>query len=122
MAGLGASIETIELPDEFDVAAAIHKTMMTAGIAEAFAPLYAGAKDVLSPSRYRHRSRMVAGRRAEFIAALTARDRLRRRSLELEPDDRSIRQRPSASPPKRGKRHRQPDHGHHLDTALARRR
>ncbi|MDR3476259.1 MAG: amidase [Devosia sp.] len=77
VASLGNRVETVELGPEFDAAADLHRAIMTAGIAEAFAPIYASAKDVLSPvvTGIIEDGRKLAA--TEFIAALSARDRLR---------------------------------------------
>lgn len=83
VADLGGAIETVELPPEFDAAADLHRTIMAAGIAEAFAPLYASSREMLSPivSGIIEDGRNVAA--TEFIAALSGRERLRAIFAEL---------------------------------------
>jgi Asp-tRNA(Asn)/Glu-tRNA(Gln) amidotransferase A subunit family amidase len=70
-------IDAVELPPEFAEAADVQKTLMTAGIAEAFGPDYSRAKDQLSSVV----AGIIEGGRKlsalDFVTALTTRDRLR---------------------------------------------
>jgi len=70
-------LETVDLPDAFADAAEVQKTLMTAGIAEAFGPDYDRAGEQLSPVVA---GIVEAGRKLsalDFVSAMSQRDRLR---------------------------------------------
>ncbi|MDQ0390302.1 amidase [Labrys monachus] len=83
VAGLGGTAETMEPPPAFASAAAIHKVLMNAGIAEAFGPDYDRARDQLSSVV----TGIVEAGRAlsavDFVAALSAREALRTAFAQL---------------------------------------
>jgi hypothetical protein len=72
---LGDIVEPIELPPAFGAAADIHRTLMHAGIAEAYRDDYERAKDLMSGvvTGIIESGRTLSA--VDFIAALTARDR-----------------------------------------------
>ncbi|MDB5560605.1 MAG: glutamyl-tRNA amidotransferase, partial [Hyphomicrobiales bacterium] len=83
VAGLGGAVETIDLPREFDEASAIHTILMSAGIAEAFAPDYVRAKELLSGviTSIIERGQKISA--VEFVAAQTARSALRQNFMKI---------------------------------------
>jgi Asp-tRNA(Asn)/Glu-tRNA(Gln) amidotransferase A subunit family amidase len=83
VAGLGGAVEVVNLPPEFGDASAIHTTIMSAGIAEAFGADYVRAKELLSPviTGIVERGQKISA--VEFVAALSARSALRQRFMKI---------------------------------------
>jgi Asp-tRNA(Asn)/Glu-tRNA(Gln) amidotransferase A subunit family amidase len=80
---LGGGVATIDLPAAFDEAADVHSVIMNAGIAESYAEDHRRAKTLMSDVV---RGVVEAGQRlsaVEFVAALSARERLRVRFSEI---------------------------------------